>query len=198
MKLRNFVATVSAALLICTLASVASARNLSVSNQSLRAGFETVEFQSLSTTTCQLTLEGSMHSRTIGKTIESLVGYITSAVLGTCAAGSVTVLRETLPWHIKYSGFEGTLPRITSVRFHIVSAAWRIRESGGLACLARSSATEPLVETVLVDESGRETVGLEGSIRTGGECFGVSGSVRSDSPPICVPNSETKVTVTLI
>jgi hypothetical protein len=200
MKLRNLlVATVSAAVLLCALGSVASARNFSVSSQSQRAVFETVEFHFPSSTTrCQLTLESSFHSRTMVKTSGSLVGYVTSATLGPCATGTATILRESLPWHIRYSGFQGTLPRITSQIFHILSASWRIREAGGIACLARSSATEPLIQRVHVDGSGHETVELEGSIRTGVECFGLSGSVTSDLAPICVPNTETKIAVTLI
>jgi hypothetical protein len=67
-------------------------------------------------------LEGTFHSNTIAKVANSLIGYITRATFNTpgCVQeeGSTRalVLQETLPWHIRYSGFIGTLP---NVRFRL-------------------------------------------------------------------------------
>jgi hypothetical protein len=177
-------AAAGATVLLGTLVSSASARNLSISSQTIRASFSSVEFHLAETTSrCHVTMEGSMHSRTVAKVLGSLFGYVTSAILGPCAAGTATILRETLPWHIRYSGFQGTLPNITSYIQHLVGAAWRIREAGGVACLSRSTAAEPVVGTIHRNTvTGRVgEMGISGTIRTGIECFGISGSFRSDS-----------------
>jgi hypothetical protein len=200
MKLRKLLlAAVSATVLLSTLGSSASARNFSLSNQFHRDSFSRVEFHLPgTTTTCHVTLEGSVHSRTFAKTIGSLIGYITSAILGPCAAGTASILRETLPWHARYSGFEGALPAIRSVILHIIGASWRIREGGGINCLARSSAAEPVTERVHVDASGHQTAGIAGTIRTGAECLGISGSFASDSPRVVLLGTSTAISLTLI
>jgi hypothetical protein len=45
------------------------------------------------TTRCQVTLEGSLHTRTIAKVQGALIGYITTARLA-CSSGSLTILPE--------------------------------------------------------------------------------------------------------
>jgi hypothetical protein len=90
---------------------------------------------------CPLSLEGSFHSRAISKTSGALVGYINEAILATCSGGSGTVLTETLPWHVQYNSFSGTLPNITAVTFLVLRASFRIRTL--IACLAATSAREP-------------------------------------------------------
>jgi len=121
--------------------------------------------------------------------------------LGPCASGTATVLRETLPWHIRYSGFEGALPEIRSITARIVNSSWRIGEPGGVGCLARSTATEPSVvnfhRSVVTHEITEASVG--GSIRTGPECFGAVGAFTSDSGAISLlGTSATRLTLNLI
>jgi len=87
-----------------------------------------------------MTLAGTFHSNTISKTMNSLIGYITSASLGTCSGGRATILRETLPWHIVYSGFTGTLPNIRSVNMDIIGLSMAV-ETEGVACLLRTTTT---------------------------------------------------------
>jgi hypothetical protein len=200
MKLcKLLLAAMGATVLLGALVSSASARNFSVSEQHIRSSFSRVDFHFPEiTTTCHVTLEGSLHTRTIAKTLGSLIGYITSAILGPCANGTATILRETLPWHVRYSGFSGTLPAITSVTVHVIGAAWRIRESGGIACLARSTTGEPAIGRFHIDASGHATAGIEGSIRTGFECLGIAGSFRSDSPQLLAFSTQTAVSVRLI
>jgi hypothetical protein len=178
--------------------SSASAGRLSISNQAIRSQWRSVEFGGpFGTTRCQLTLEGTLHSRTMVKTIGSLMGYITRAILGPCATGAATILTETLPWHDRYSGFNGILPEITSLIVHVIGVSWRIREPGGITCLARSTATNPAVGTF-----HRNTVshvlteaGLSGRIST--DC-GAEGTFTSDSGRVSVSNSATSVEVSLI
>jgi len=202
MKLCKLIlAAIGATMLLGALVSSASARNFEQSNQRIRVTFRNVEFHLPGATTrCELTMEGSLHSRTIAKVAGSLVGYITRADLGACAAGTASVLTTTLPWHVRYSGFTGALPEITSAITHIIGASWRVRESGGIACLSRSSTGEPVIGNFHRNPATRvsEAAEIRGTIRTGAECLGISGSFRSDrGPAVGSPNGE-RVTINLI
>jgi hypothetical protein len=202
MKLcKLLLASVGATVLLGALVSSASARNFEVSNQRLRAIFTNVEFHLPGATTrCPLTIEGSLHTRTMAKVIGSLIGYITRVDLGVCAAGTATVLTSTLPWHVSYSGFTGILPEITSIITHVIGASWRVRESGGIACLARSSATEPVIGNYHRDPATHQlhSAEIRGTIRTGIECFGISGSFRSDRGSVSLSGANTLIFVSLI
>jgi hypothetical protein len=96
---------------------------------------------------CPVTLEGSFHSRTTSKVCGQLVGYITTAQFaGTeppCKGGVLDPLAETLPWHIQYSRFAGTLPAITRIRILLVGL-----QVGGIAngivCLLASTQASPI------------------------------------------------------
>src|SRR5690348_4900997 len=112
---KSSLATLTVVLVLGALAGTASAGRLSSSSQTYRVTFTSVEYLGVLTAPrCSLTLEGSFHPRSIPKRAGALVGYLTSAVGGTCASGSQTVLREALPWHVRYASFEGTLPDITT------------------------------------------------------------------------------------
>jgi len=202
MKLcKLLLAAVGATVLLGALVSSASARNFEQSSQRTRAIFTNVEFHLPGATTrCALTLEGSLHSRTIAKVAGSLVGYITRADLGVCAAGTATILTTTLPWHVRYSGFEGALPEIRSAITHIIGASWRVRESGGIACLSRSTAGEPVIGNFHRNTATRELTSgeIRGTIRTGVECFGIAGSFRSDRGAESVSNGNERITINLI
>jgi hypothetical protein len=200
MKLvKLLLAALGVTVLFGILASSAFGRNFSTNNQSIRASFSEVKFHFPGTTVaCHVILDGSLHRTSWSKLVGSLVGYITRAELGTCTTGMATILRETLPWHVRYSAFEGRLPDIRSIVFHIVDVGWRIREAGGINCLARSSAAEPVIWRWHIDVSHHATVGLEGSIRTGFECFGVAGSFTTDSPQLVLSNTATAISISLI
>jgi hypothetical protein len=111
-------ALMSAMVLFGALAGSASARNLSISNQNIRATWSALNFiGSGRTITCPVTLEGSLHARTIAKVANTLIGYITRAIVGEggCVNGTARVRGETLPWHVRYVSFAGTLPNITGI-----------------------------------------------------------------------------------
>jgi hypothetical protein len=93
---------------------------------------------------CPVTLEGSFHSATIRKTAGALVGYITrgTTVANACTGGTLTVIQTSLPWHVRYRAFTGTLPRIEGMQLAIVGMSFRIAP---LTCVATTTATEPLV-----------------------------------------------------
>ena len=113
--------------------STATAGRFSLSSQNVRITFNDVEFAMATVTTdCRLTLEGSFHSRTSAKVLASLVGYITRVTTGQCTNAN-TILSETLPWHVRYEGFAGTLPEITSVVAKIAQSGCRV-----LTCLSRA------------------------------------------------------------
>lgn len=100
---------------------------------------------------CPVTLEGSLHSQTFAKIARSLIGYITRAMVneGACAGGVARALAETLPWHLQYRSFEGTLPVITRISFRLVGARFNaVNESR--PCLIASTEAEPatLIATV--------------------------------------------------
>jgi hypothetical protein len=198
--LKLILAAVCAALVLGAAVSGASARNFSSTSQTFRETFREVRLNlPFGITNCQMTLEGSLHSRTIAKVVGSLIGYITAARLGPCAAFTFTVLAETLPWHVQYAGFAGTLPSITRLRTDIIGFSYRIGEPRGVTCLLRSSTTEPARLEYSVGAGGTFTeVELGGAIRVGAECFGATGSLTSDRVRPTVLNSTTGITITLI
>jgi len=195
-------ATSGASVLLVALVAGASARNLSVSNQSISGMWSSFEFNLPGATTrCHITLEGSLHSRTMPKLAGSLIGYITRATVGPCLSFTATLLRETLPWHVRYSGFEGALPQITSIRAHIINFSYRLREFGGINCLARSSETRPVVVTFHRNTVSREITeaGISGRVPTGIECFNIEGTFRSDSGAISLLGTQNvRISVSLI
>ena len=195
-------ATSGASVLLVALVAGASARNLSVSNQSISGMWSSFEFNLPGATTrCHITLEGSLHSRTMAKVSGSLMGYITRATLGPCLSFTVTILRETLPWHVRYAAFRGTLPNIDSIIVHLTEAAWRVREERGTTCLARSEAGRPVIITFHRNAVSREITeaGISGRIPYGFECFGIEGTFRSDSGAVSLLGTQNvRISVSLI
>ena len=191
-------AAVGATVLLGVLVSTASAGRLEINETRISAMWRSVEFGgAFGTIRCQVTLDGTLHSRTMVKTLGTLMGYITRAILGPCSSGSATILTETLPWHVRYSGFSGALPEITSLIVHVIGASFRIREIGGITCLARSSAEKPAVITfhrTLIGLVLREA-GISGRIPT---TCGPEGTFTSDSGTVSRSNIEFGVDVSLI
>jgi hypothetical protein len=195
-------AAAGATVLLGALVSSASAGRFEINTQAIRSQWRSVEFRLPGgITRCEVTLEGTLHSRTMVKTIGSLIGYITRAILGPCVAGTAaTILTETLPWHVRYSGFTGVLPEITSLIVHVIGAAFRVQEPRRLICLARSTAARPGIGTFHRDTVTHllTEVGIGGTIPTGAECFGAEGEFASDSGVVSQSNSNTRVNVSLI
>lgn len=198
---RAIVALAAAAVLVAALASATAARNLNTSSQTLRAAFRELRFNFPNADTiCQVTVEGSFHSRTIAKVVGTLSGFITRVTLGACSVGSATILTETLPWHVRYRSFSGTLPNITSIRADIVGAALRVRETGSFICLAVTTAGEPGVIT-MARELGTGVITsaeLGGIVASGAECLSQRGGFFSDRAGVTVLNSTTRISITLI
>jgi hypothetical protein len=198
---KTLLAVAGVTVLLGAVASTALAGRLSTSSQQLRATFGRIEMGGSSfIAVCSLTLEGSFHERTTAKVAERLVGYVTRAGFGSCSTGAATVLTETLPWHVRYQGFTGTLPNISTVRAKIIGAGVRVRENlFGVACLLISSVTEPTFATFNREASGSLTsVSISGEIASGAECSGARGGVSGTSNSLTVQSSATRITVTLI
>ena len=115
-----------------------------------------IQAEGISEVRCLVTLEGSFHARTFVKSVGALVGYVTSSAIGqrnVCQGGAATVLAETLPWHVRYTSFEGTLPRIRGAKLSILGVSWRIFIAGlGLTCLYRTEASHPAALTLKLGE----------------------------------------------
>lgn len=199
MKLSKLLlATIGATVLLGALVGSASAGRLSTTSQTLRSSFRTVTFRGLfGNIRCQVTLEGSLHAATIAKVTGSLIGYITEARLGPCESGTATILRETLPWHAQYDSFAGTLPRITRIIIRVIGARFQVREPA-FTCLATSTEEAPALGTFTRDTATGvltgSTIGGTGIETTCGRV----GAFESDTGPVTVLGSTTRITVTLI
>jgi hypothetical protein len=152
-------AGLAAVLLLSLAVSNASARNISLNEQSFRAVW--TPFSRIAagrTIRCNVTLEASFHYRTFVKRLGALVGLVTRAIANSCNGGSATVLAASLPWHIAYGGFAGTLPDITLLLFNVISYSANLFPTGApRACLARSTAANPVVLRANVGAGGRMT-----------------------------------------
>jgi hypothetical protein len=207
----------SATVVLGALVSAASANRIALSNQSFTATWTSLEFVEpigLIAIRCPVTIEGSFHSSTISKVLEQLIGYVThGAVAETrCTGGSARILPESLPWHIRYNGFAGTLPAITRINLRLVGAAFLIQiplPEGMQRCLYKSTAASPFKGVVnrntttgaaenLEPETARVPLFSE-TLRDPGApaCF-ASGGLRSRTTALTVQNSTTKITVTLV
>jgi hypothetical protein len=135
----------------------ASARTFRISNQQLRVTWRRLEFlnqENAVLARCPVTLEGSFHTATIEKVRKALVGYITTVRVARCETGLVTVLTETLPWHLTYESFSGILPNITRIRLLLVNASFLI-EVLGARCLARTTVERPASGEAILGAGGR-------------------------------------------
>ncbi len=139
---------VASALVLLVCAS-ASANRLSVNTQTFTMDFTAINFEASGIeVSCRVILEASLHSATLAKTRGLLVGQVVSGVSfpeeceGTEGA-EPGELDETLPWHITYNSFTGTLPNITGIAFDVVGASFSVTVLG-VSCLFRSTTESPL------------------------------------------------------
>lgn len=197
--LRRTLAVVLVALIVAVAAGAASANRLSVSNQLFRLTWSALRFsEGGSEITCPLTLEGSMHARTFSKVLEALIGYLTRSAVGSCRGSEeVRLNTEALPWHVRYSGFAGTLPNITSMRTTYSGVEFWIRIAT-LSCHYRY----PWL-TIMIASGGRitgvrsdETTRLEPG--PGNEAFCPLRMTASGTGTATVQNSATVITLSLI
>ncbi len=207
--IRLLLTSVAATAILAAAVSTATANRLAITNQQIRAVWANLEFFNTvteGTVRCPVTLEGSFHSRTIVKVRGLLVGYVTRALVSNdvCTGGRATVLSETLPWHLTYNTFAGTLPNIGSVTLNLIRAGF-IVNLGGNNCRAVTTTASPArgivrvagtaVETLRADESAEiPLVNGPGGIL----CGLASGVFRGTSRPVTLLGNSNTISITLI
>ena len=176
-QFRCAVVTATVALVIVGAVGRASANHLSFSSRFFRIVWVpmtlrgTENFGELIEVSCSVTFEGSLHNISIAKVAGNLIGYITRAIAGgPCAKGRLYMLNgsevlpggaratNTLPWHLRYRAYEGTLPFITEVHVEINNAKILLAYAEELrdTCLYRSEETTfPLEGFINRNETGR-------------------------------------------
>jgi hypothetical protein len=144
-------AAASAAVVLAALVSTTSANRFALRERTFRATWSSIALVSglFGTVKCLLTIEGSFHSRTVSKIAESLAGYVTRSTIAEtqCTGGHARILGELLPWHIRYNGFSGVLPQITSIEVRIVGSHFLV-ESANVFCLYASTAASPIKDII--------------------------------------------------
>jgi hypothetical protein len=161
----------TASLLMGLAVSSATANRLSVSNTKFRITWTGLRFfpdteSGRPDIVCPVTLEGSFHSATIRKTAGALIGAVTRGIVNgaepPCVGGHATIRQESLPWHVTYESFRGTLPNITSIELLLRRYSFVIELAAlpGLQCLYsdQGAAEENLM--------GRLPVGAGGQVPT--------------------------------
>ncbi|HEV7774751.1 MAG TPA: hypothetical protein VGO48_15830 [Conexibacter sp.] len=199
MRLGKMMLTVVGAIvLLAALVGSASAGRLSTSSQRVAAAWTRFNFRGgLGTVECEIIVNGSFHERTLSKTTGTLSGFISSANINRCSRGAVTVLAETLPWHVQYESFTGALPTITNIRAKIIGLAFRVQEPVfAIECLSRATAEAPGFLTFNRETATGATISgsAGGSIRCGGA---ITGTLEGTTSSL-TNGSGARVTVTLI
>lgn len=195
---------VAATVILGAMVGTASARRLASSSGTIRAAWTELIFSgSGATITCPVTLEGSLHERTIDKTPEALIGYITRVIVGegVCRGGGARALTETLPWHVRYGSFEGRLPDIEAITARIINANFQIRATiGGIpvSCLYTTSGTSPATGRFSRNTATRAITGVAaaGSIRS--NTFGCPNGGFAGTGTVTELGTSNAITVTLI
>lgn len=205
-------AGLGATIALAALISTASANRIATSSQGFRATWTELEFIGFEGGTpvrCPVTIEGSFHSRTISKVLEALVGYVSRVVVAesACTGGTGKALTETLPWHIRYAGFGGTLPTITRINLNLVNSAFLVQQLGLFnilnACLYQSNATSPMKGILEIGAGGvvnnlrvDETAGIPLVRTLSGVCPN-PGKLHGTAT-VTVQGGTTRITVTLV
>lgn len=168
------------AVIVLASATAASARIFSITDQHFRIVWTPLTLSDafgFVSVRCNFTMEGSFHSNTITKVIGSLIGYVTAARYSRpCTNGEAWIWNgtegelsgaSTLPWHITYEGFNGTLPNVTRLRWLVARAKFTIRNG---ICLGTYAPANANVSANM--SAGTATVTWEGEnvAATEGEC----------------------------
>jgi hypothetical protein len=216
-RTRLLFAAVATTLVLGVLAGSASATRLGLNVSTFSATWSTMSLSgAFSEVLCPVTLEGTFHRMTLAKVADSLVGVVTRARIEeascTARAPGVTgraILLSSLPWHITYRSFTGTLPRIESVKLAVINlmvlvSTQNSRES--ISCLFVATSARPLVlkanlnlttgvlENLQVEEANRILLSNFQPERCPQE--GLLGGTTNFVGPL--PGSRTSITITLV
>jgi hypothetical protein len=205
---RTLLAVVGATVMLSALVSSASAGRLSTTSRNVRATWSSMEFVEPvfgASVRCPVTLEGSFHSATMAKVVEALVGFISRGTINNslCAGGRGTILQASLPWHIRYVGFQGTLPNITVLRTVALGMGFRVDGAFG-SCLFLTTVLQPSTGSLNRSVVTRSLTSVDagGEITSSEACgpFGsrVTGRLSGRSTSLTVLGAATAITITLI
>jgi len=206
-RIKLLMVGLGAALLLALATGGAMARSFSLSDNTFSAKWAGLRFIAAGrTVVCPVTLEGTFHSRTLAKVVNSLLGFVTRAIVNNaaCTGGGATVLSATLPWHITYRSFTGTLPNIERIFINLINASFRVQPSGSVACLARTSTTNPAVGFITLSRGTATSLTADETAEiplTGafGFCsFGGEGHFGGTTTSLRTLNGLANITVTLI
>lgn len=203
---RLALAVLAAGCMLLALSGAAGANRLSLTNQSIRWTFaEYSDTNAGIRISCEVTLEGSLHSASFAKVSGALIGYVNRAsVRSPCRGewGDMHFLTETLPWHMRYHAFAGTLPAITSATVDLVGWAWNYPGLGMGPCLYRSTPENPARWILGRERNGAITsVTADSTIAVrlfSGELSCASTINYEGTGSMTVAGSSTLVTLTLI
>jgi hypothetical protein len=213
-RTRLLLITLTATTALATaLAGTSNASRLSSSNQNFRATWSPVSFQTEGEggiiVECNVTVEGSFHYRTIIKQARSLIGYVTKATIAHPCGGSgeawadngienagLGTIPNSLPWHLTYEAFEGTLPNITGIRF-LVRPRYTVRTAlTGLCKMeGNSQGVLKLNAGAGIFIKSDETIALS---KTSGGFFCVAGHFGNTGGTVTLLGNTTSITITLI
>jgi hypothetical protein len=208
----------AASLLLSAAVSTASARIFSTSNQGIRATWTSLEFEGGAVIRCQVTLEGSFHSRTIVKVARLLIGAITKAQVKqeTCTGGRGSTFNgieryrgitpsNTLPWHVTYESFIGNLPAITGIRILLSRFRFGIEIPG--ICTGRVGSATDNVTALATRNTGTGEITSITPVNTLNRATIITRDAGIFCPPtgellgagqITLLNSAARITITLI
>jgi hypothetical protein len=186
-------------------ASSSSANKLSLSNRNFRVVFgEPVGEPPPDEIGCAVTLEGSFHYGTMVKATNALIGFISRASLrpASCRGGKMTILAATLPWHVAYESFSGTLPRITQIATKVVGMGLlgEFENFPGSSCLIRTTTEHPARAIFPREERGALSFRWDETVfipDTGGFCFEPTLGVFGTASVTRLGNTS-RITLTLI
>jgi hypothetical protein len=188
--------------------NAASANRLSVSNQRFRAVWANLEMANNVTSEivrCPVTLEGSFHSSTMAKVVHGLVGYVSRASVGNavCTGGHVTVNQETLPWHLRYESFTGSLPSISQIRTSLTRASFIVETESNI-CKVTTSAESPIVIILELFGSTVTTVRIDPTARIpltngpGGNFCGLVSGIAAGTGSFTLLGNASAISIRLI
>ena len=201
--LQALTATLTATILLAAATHTATARSLSFNTQTIRATWSSLEFAGAVTVRCRLTLEGSFHTRTTAKVARTLIGAITRATIdeANCTNGTGRPRNETLPWHLTYEGFAGTLPNINAV-FALISRFRLNAIVPGLCTGDYGIATDNI--TGRANNTGAEVTSLEPVVGRNrltlhsGTAFCPASGNFAGTATVTLLNTTTRIRITLI
>jgi hypothetical protein len=190
----------AAALVMAAFVGSASARRIEISEPRFRAVFAPLTFGAEGQTpvVCRVTLEGSFHSRTLSKVVGALLGYVTAAETANCTSETARALRETLPWHILYVSFTGTLPNISSIRIDLRNAAFLVRAFGFVSCLYRTEEGHPAMGEVLVSAGVARELRADENVKIPGPGLCPEGFFQGRAEVFVLGSTTTRITVRLV